>query len=198
VPPTRIVLATANEDKAREIVDIVAEACGRTVVLLPRPAEVPDVEETGETLEENALLKAEALAQATGLPALADDTGLEVDALGGAPGVRSSRYSGEHATYAENVAKLLAELHGVERRGARFRTVAALVVPGDDPLLSEGSVEGEIATEARGGGGFGYDPVFLPAGAGGRTFAEMEAAEKNAWSHRGRAFRAMAALLAAR
>lgn len=192
----RVVLATANADKAREIVAIVAAACGSSVVLLPRPPEVPEVEETGATLEENALLKADALAAATGMPALADDTGLEVDALGGAPGVFSSRYSGEHATYAENVAKLLAELRGTEDRRARFRTVAALSVPGGEPVFAEGAVEGEIAAEARGAGGFGYDPVFVPAGAGGRTFAEMDLAEKNAWSHRGRAFRAMAVKLA--
>lgn len=192
----RVVLATANADKAREIVAIVAAACGDSIVLLPRPPEVPEVEETGETLEENALLKADALAAATGLPALADDTGLEVDALGGVPGVYSSRYSGQHATYAENVAKLLREMSGATDRRARFRTVAALSVPGGEPLLAEGAVEGEIAADARGAGGFGYDPVFVPAGAGGRTFAEMELAEKNAWSHRGRAFRAMAAKLA--
>jgi XTP/dITP diphosphohydrolase len=197
VPVERLVLATANEDKAREIVAIVEAACGSAIVLLPRPPDVPEVEETGETLEENALLKAHALAAAAGLPALADDTGLEVDALGGAPGVFSSRYSGEHATYAENVAKLLREMSGATDRRARFRTVAALSVPGGEPILAEGSVEGEIATEARGAGGFGYDPVFVPAGAGGRTFAEMDLAEKNAWSHRGRAFRAMAAKLAA-
>jgi XTP/dITP diphosphohydrolase len=193
----KVVLATANEDKAREIVAILTGTFGESIALLPRPPEVPEVDETGGTLEENAMLKAAALAAATGLPALADDTGLEVDALGGAPGVHSSRYSGEHATYAANVAKLLREMAGVADRQARFRTVAALVVPGGEPLLAEGAVEGEIAGEARGAGGFGYDPVFVPDEGDGRTFAEMSSDEKHAFSHRGRAFRALAARLGA-
>jgi XTP/dITP diphosphohydrolase len=193
----RVVLATANLDKAAEILEIVAGVLGERWDLVPRPAEVPDVDETGDTLEENALLKASALVAATGLPALADDTGLEVDALGGHPGVHTARYSGEGATYASNVAKLLRELEGVTDRRASFRTVAALVRPGGEgTLVAHGVVEGEIATEARGAGGFGYDPVFVPDGAGGRTFAEMEAGEKHALSHRGRAFRALAALAA--
>jgi XTP/dITP diphosphohydrolase len=193
----RVVLATANRDKAAEIVVIVAEVVGDRWELLPRPDDVPEVEETGETLEENAILKAAALAAATGLPAIADDTGLEVDALGGQPGVRTARYSGEGATYASNVAKLLEELQGVTERRACFRTVAALARPGvSGAVLAHGVVVGEIATEARGAGGFGYDPVFVPAGAGGRTFAEMDADEKNALSHRGRAFRALAAMIA--
>ncbi len=186
----RFVVATANPDKAREIAELMA---GWELVL--RPDSVATVDETGTTLADNALLKARALVAATGLPALADDTGLEVDALGGAPGLYTARYSGEHATYAENVAKLLHELADVApgHRQARFRTVAAAVWPDGREELAEGIVEGAIASEARGGGGFGYDPVFVPDDGGGRTFAEMAAAEKHAISHRGRAFSALAA-----
>lgn len=190
----RVVLATANPDKAQEI----AEILGSAVDLVPRPEDVPDVDETGETLAENALLKARALCVATGLPALADDTGLEVDALGGAPGVRSSRYAGEGATYADNVAKLLAEMAGVpeDRRTARFRTVAVVAFPDGREVVAEGAVEGRITTAPRGAGGFGYDPVFVPdEDPAGRTFAEMPPAEKHALSHRGRAVRALAGAL---
>ena len=194
--PVQLVIATANRDKAAEIEAIMTAACGDRVALRRRPADVPDVEETGETLEQNALLKASALCAATGMAALADDTGLEVAALDGAPGVRSSRYSGEHATYAENVAKLLRELAGRADRAARFRTVAALVFPGGATLVAEGAVEGRIAEQARGAGGFGYDPLFVPEDGDGRTFAEMSPEEKHALSHRGRAFRAVAERLA--
>src|SRR5262249_53401198 len=161
------------------------------------PADVPEVDETGSTLEENARLKAVALTEATGHAALADDTGLEVDALDGAPGVYSSRYSGEHATYADNVAKLLGALEGVpaDRRTARFRTVALVRFPDGRELVAEGAVTGTIASYARGEDGFGYDPVFVPDEGDGRTFAEMTLAEKSAVSHRGRAVRAAAALL---
>ncbi len=186
---TEFVLATANEDKAREIATIL----GRSVTLLPRPEWVADVDETGETLLDNARLKARALAAATGVPAIADDTGLEVDDLGGEPGVRSARYSGESATYADNVAKLLAALEGrPEPRSARFRTVAVAAWPDGREVVAEGVVEGTIATAPRGGGGFGYDPVFVPGGGDSRTFAEMGAEEKNGLSHRGRAFRELA------
>ena len=198
----RLVLASANPDKAREIAGLMASAA-RDVELLPRPPEVPDVVEDGSTLRENARLKARALAAATGEPAVADDTGLEVDALGGAPGVWSARYSGEGATYESNVAKLLAELErvgasGVDRR-ARFRTVALVAWPDGAELAAEGVVEGVIADSPRGTAGFGYDPVFVPLGPGtdGRTFAELSADEKAAVSHRGRAFRALADRLAA-
>lgn len=182
------VLATANDDKAREI----AEILGESVELTPRPATMPDVEETGDTLEENARLKARALVEATGLPAIADDTGLEVDALDGAPGVYSSRYAGPRATYAENVEKLVASLSDVPGpRGARFRTVAIAVWPDGHELLEEGYVRGNIALSPRGSNGFGYDPVFEPEGGGGRTFAEMTPTEKHRFSHRGAAFRAL-------
>lgn len=186
----RLVLASANPDKVREIAAILA---GHE--LLPRPPDVPDVEETGTTLEENARLKAVALVEATGEAAVADDTGLEVSALGGAPGVWSARYAGEDATYADNVTKLVDALEGVDDRRARFRTVALARFPDGRELIAEGVVDGTITSVPRGASGFGYDPVFVPDGADGRTFAEMTAEEKHAVSHRGRAFRALDALL---
>lgn len=189
---TAFVLATANPDKAAEIVAIL----GPGMELHLRPDHVDDVEETGETLLENARLKARALAQATGMPAIADDTGLEVDALGGRPGVRSARFAGEGATYAQNVARLISDLDGVEQpRTARFRTVALVAWPDGRELVAEGFVTGRIAAAALGSAGFGYDPVFVPDEGDGRTFAEMAPEEKNRLSHRGRAFRALAALL---
>jgi XTP/dITP diphosphohydrolase len=190
---TRFVLATANPDKAAEITRILRDA-GAVLELTPRPADVPEIEETGATLEANARLKAVGLAFATGLPAIADDTGLEVDALGGAPGVYSARFAGPEATYADNCNHLLQRLHGVppERRTARFATVALAHWPDGREAAALGTVEGTIAETARGEGGFGYDPVFVPLEGGGRTFAEMTAAEKHAISHRGRAFRTLA------
>jgi XTP/dITP diphosphohydrolase len=198
----RFILATANPDKASEIVAIFASEAGDRVELLERPSQVGDVEETGATLEENARLKARALVEATGLPAIADDTGLEVDALGGAPGVRSSRYSGEGATYDQNVSKLLDELASVGAsacgdRAALFRTVALAAFPGGREVVADGAVRGHIALERRGNKGFGYDPVFVPAGHQ-KTFAEMEPSEKHSLSHRGRAFRALAVGLLSR
>jgi XTP/dITP diphosphohydrolase len=189
----KLVLATANPDKAREITEVLRDA-GLGIELLPRPGDVDEVEEIGDTLEENARLKAVALCAATGLPALADDTGLEVDVLGGAPGVRSARFAGEDVTYADNVHKLLDVLREVPmaERGARFATVAIAHFPDGREIAAMGTVEGAIATEARGDGGFGYDPVFTPDEGDGRTFAEMSAAEKHAVSHRGRAFRTLA------
>jgi XTP/dITP diphosphohydrolase len=199
VPP-RFVLASANPDKVAEITSIFQDAL--EVELLPRPDDVPDVIENGTTLLENARLKARALVVATGLPALADDTGLEVDALGGAPGVYSARYAGEDVTYADNVAKLLNELDASRDRGglrtARFRTVALASFPDGSELWAEGSVEGTIAEVPTGDGGFGYDPVFVPEEGRGRTFANMTADQKHAISHRGRAFRALAAALLVR
>lgn len=186
----RLVLASANPDKAAEIAALLDG-----LEVIPRPAHVAEVEETGETLEDNARLKAQALVAATGQAAVADDTGLEVAALGGAPGVRSARYGGPGATYDDNVAKLLDALEGVADRRARFRTVAMVVFPEGREVMAEGVVDGVITAERRGSGGFGYDPVFAPAGGDGRTFAEMTAAEKNAVSHRGRAFRALAEAL---
>lgn len=193
----RMVLASANRDKAAEIAAILTGELGDALELLARPDDIDDVEETGTTLEENARLKAHALLEATGVPAVADDTGLEVDALGAAPGVYSSRFAGEHATYAENVDKLLAalvEVGAVEqsKRTARFRTVAIACFPGGREVVAHGVVEGTIATARRGSGGFGYDPVFVPDDGAGQTFAEMSPAAKHACSHRGRAFRALA------
>jgi XTP/dITP diphosphohydrolase len=193
-------LASANPDKVSEISVVLGAAL--EVELVPRPAEVPDVVEDGATLLDNARLKARALVQATGKAAVADDTGLEVAALDGAPGVYSARYAGEEATYADNVQKLLRELDSLPSGGgdrrARFRTVALAAFPDGTEMWAEGAVEGSIVTKAHGAGGFGYDPVFAPQGGGGRTFAEMEADEKNAISHRGRAFRALAQKLANR
>lgn len=193
-----VVVATANPDKAAEIRAILAGVPG--LVLVPRPATVPEVEETGDTLVENARLKAVALCDATGLPAISDDTGLEVDALGGAPGVYSARFAGADATYSDNVAKLLGELAALADAGgertARFRSVAFVRFPDGSELWREGAVTGRIATAPRGDRGFGYDPVFVPDGGDGRTFAEMDAAEKHAVSHRAKAFSAMAEALA--
>ena len=197
----RLVLASANPDKVAEITSLLSPVPG--IILLPRPTSVPDVEETGDTLLDNARLKAFALVEATGLAAVADDTGLEVEALGGAPGVYSARYSGEHATYADNVTKLLGELHhhradSVDRRSAKFRTVALVGFPDGSELWAAGEVTGVIAPSPLGHGGFGYDPVFAPDGQGGRTFAQMSPDEKHATSHRGRAFAALASMLADR
>ena len=188
----RLVVASKNPDKVAEVEAVLSEL--GLVGEIVRGLDWPDVDETGETLEENALLKARAVAEATGLPALADDTGLEVDALGGAPGVYAARYSGPEATYATNVAKLLAELGGVADRRAVFRTVIAVVSPDGDEWLAEGVVEGAVSLAPRGDNGFGYDPVFE---VDGRTFAEMTAAEKNSLSHRSRALRAIVSALAA-
>jgi XTP/dITP diphosphohydrolase len=186
----RCVLSTTNTDKAAEIQMIFAGYGG--LELLERPAEIGEIEETGETLLDNARLKALALSESTGQPAIADDTGLEVEALDGAPGVYSARYAGEGVTYADNVAKLLVELDGVEDRRARFTTVAYASFPDGIEVSAVGAVEGTIALEARGQGGFGYDPVFVPDEGDGRSFAEMSPEEKHAISHRGRAFRALA------
>jgi XTP/dITP diphosphohydrolase len=198
--PLRLVLASANPDKAQEIVAVLSGALD--LELIPRPPEVPDVVEDGETLLDNARLKARALVAATGLAAVADDTGLEVAALGGAPGVYSARYAGEDVTYADNVAKLLRELaalpDGGGDRSARFRTVALVAFPDGSEVWAEGVEDGTIAPEERGSAGFGYDPVFVPHDGGGATFAEMSPEAKHAISHRGRAFRSLAVALAAR
>lgn len=196
--PLRLVVASANADKVKEIVAVLSEALD--VELVPRPESVPDVVEDGVTLVENARLKARSLLQATGIAAVADDTGLEVDALGGAPGVYAARYAGEDATYADNVDKLLRELaalgDGGGERSARFTSIAFVAFPDGSEVWAEGVVEGTIAGAPRGDNGFGYDPVFEPDVGGGRTFAEMSAAEKDALSHRGRAFRSLARSLA--
>lgn len=191
----RLVLATNNRDKVREMREAL-DGLPLDILYLgdfPRIGEIP---EEGETLEENALIKSETALRETGLPALADDTGLEVDALGGRPGVYSSRYSGENATYEDNVRKLLMELDGVplERRGATFRTVIAVSFPGENSVVVEGKCKGVIIARPRGKSGFGYDPVFLPDGED-LTFAEMDLSRKNQISHRGLALAAARKLL---
>ena len=194
----RVVLATANPGKQREFQALLAPLGFE--VLLQSELGVVAPDETGDTFEANALLKARHAARCTGLPALADDSGLEVDALGGRPGVRSARYAGEGASDAANNQRLLAELDGVppHQRGARYRCVLAFVRDADDPapLLVEGAWEGRITAAPRGNGGFGYDPLFIPAGHDG-TSAELAPAEKNRLSHRGQALRGLVARLAA-
>jgi XTP/dITP diphosphohydrolase len=187
----RLVLATNNPGKAAEIADVLTG-----VELLPRPDHVPEPPEDADTLLANARIKAKALAEATGEAAVADDTGLEVDALDGAPGVLTARYAGEDVAYEDNWRKLLRELDGVDDRRARWRTIALVRWPDGREIWAEGTCEGTIAPEARGDHGFGYDPVFVPAEGDGRTFAELSRDEKNAVSHRGRAFRALGAALA--
>ena len=188
--PRQVVVASKNQDKIREVEAVLARMEHPWEIV--RGLEWPDVDETEPTLEGNALLKAVAVSEATGLPALADDTGLEVDALDGAPGVHSARFAGPDVSYEENVDRLLADMDGVPDRRARFRTAIAFVVPGSDPLIVDGVIEGMITTERRGDRGFGYDPVFA---VGDRTYGEMTDDEKNEISHRARALRALAAVL---
>jgi XTP/dITP diphosphohydrolase len=190
----QLVCASANPDKVVEIQRLL----DGVVELLPRPAHVADVVEDAGSLLGNARLKAAALCAATGLPAVADDTGLEVEALGGAPGVDAAHYAGEGCSYADNRAKLLAELDGVSDRRADFRTVAIVVWPDGSELHVEGVCPGVITTEEHGEIGFGYDSVFQPDEGGGATFAEMGVEAKNQISHRGRAFRALLIELAQR
>ena len=189
-----LVCASANPDKVAEIQRLL----DGVIDLLPRPADVPEVVEDADSLVGNARLKAAALCAATGMPAVADDTGLEVAALGGAPGVYAARYAGEGCSYADNRAKLLSELTDVSDRRAAFKTVAIVVWPDGSELHVEGVCPGVITTEERGEIGFGYDSVFQPDEGGGATFAEMGIEAKNAISHRGRAFRALLAELAQR
>ncbi len=186
-------MASANPDKVAEISLLMSDVAA----IEPRPPEIPDVVEDADTLEGNARLKARAICEATGLPAIADDTGLEIDHLDGAPGVYTARFAGENATYADNVAKTLAVLKGVPAadRSAKFRTVALLAYPDGSELVAHGVVEGHIATAPAGDGGFGYDPIFIPVDARNQTFAEMNPDAKHAISHRGRAFRALKDLL---
>jgi XTP/dITP diphosphohydrolase len=186
----RVVLATANPGKQREFATLLAPRGFELV--LQSDLGIESIAETGNTFEDNALLKARHAAAASGLPALADDSGLEVDALGGRPGVWSARYAGPGATDEQNNACLLAELEGVadDERTARYRCVLALMRSAADtqPILAQGSWEGRIGFEPVGSGGFGYDPYFIPAGLN-CTAAELSAARKNALSHRGAALR---------
>lgn len=194
----KAVLATKNRGKAFEVARIL-EGSGVEIISLGDYPEVTLPPETGKTMKENALLKARAVSKATGLPALADDSGLEVDYLDGAPGVYSARYSGENATDEENYRKLLRELEGVsqEKRTARFRCVIALVGFDDDEHLFEGVFEGAITDAPRGSYGFGYDPVFLVPGMG-KTSAELTPDEKNKISHRAKALEALKTFLLSR
>ena len=191
----QVVCASANPDKVVEIKAVLAPL---GIEVLPRPDHVGDIVEDAPTLEGNARLKARAICDATDLPALAEDTGLEVDALGGGPGVLSARYAGEDATYADNVMKLLdalSDLPDPEDRLARFRTVVMVCFPDGREITAAGWVDGAITLGPRGHNGFGYDPVFEPIEGDGRTFAELTTEEKNGVSHRARALRALAELL---
>ena len=180
-----LVFATNNKHKIREITDLLDD--NFRILGLADLNITEDIPEEAETLEENALFKARYVHERSGLNVFADDTGLEVTALGGAPGVYSARYAGEGKSFDDNIEKLLGAMQGVDERSARFRTVIALILDGSEYLF-EGTVEGEITRERRGTGGFGYDPVFL-ASSHDRTFAEIPLSEKNTISHRARAMR---------
>jgi len=195
--PPRIALATKNEHKLVEIRRICSDWPIEWITDRDRdPGSFPDVDETGETYLENAALKAGAVADALGTPAVADDSGIEVDALGGRPGPRSARFAGADATDERNLAELIRSIRGIPAAGltARYRCVAAYVAPGGELVSAEGLCEGTLLTRPRGSGGFGYDPIFVPVG-WDRTMAELEPEEKDRISHRGRAFRTLRALL---
>jgi XTP/dITP diphosphohydrolase len=195
--PERIAIASRNAGKLREIEQICGDWPVSWITVRDRPDGWPDVEETGTTYLENALLKARAVAAFTEEAAIADDSGIEVDALGGGPGPRSARYAGEDASDERNLSGLLFALKGVPTSGraARYRCVAAIVLPDGSERWTEGVCDGTLTAKRKGSGGFGYDPIFVPAG-WDLTMAELPAAEKDRISHRGRAFRAMRALLA--
>lgn len=188
----RLVCASANPKKVEEL----ARLLPNWVQLLPRPSHIGDVEESAPTLEGNAIIKAVEIANASEEWAIADDTGLEVVALNGAPGVHSARFAGENSTDAQNRDLLLHQLADVTDRSAKFRTVIALVNSKGEIHLVSGECAGSISHEERGDSGFGYDKLFVPVDGDGRTFAEMNAAEKDAISHRGRALAQLPALLA--
>jgi len=192
MPIPKLVIASANPDKVAEIA-IVLEGLA---VLIPRPKGMPDVIEDGDDLEDNARLKAVAVCEFAGKPSVADDTGLEIDALNGAPGVYSARFAGVDATYQQNVEKVLTDLDGVQmgQRTARFKTVAIVCYPDGRELIANGTVEGHIAQNPSGEKGFGYDPIFVPVEGDGSTFAQM-GEEKHRFSHRGRAFRDLGYML---
>jgi len=192
--PAELALATRNPGKFREILRICADWPVRWVVHGPGDDRWPQVEETGDTYLENALMKARAVAEALRAPALADDSGIEVDALGGAPGPRSARFAGGRATDVANLQLLIDRIRDVPggARTARYRCVAACAWPGSGEVWTEGVCEGSLILERRGTGGFGYDPIFVPADAsGGQTIAELSAEDKDRISHRGQAFRAL-------
>jgi XTP/dITP diphosphohydrolase len=182
-----VVCATANPHKVEEMAAIFSGV----VRLLPRPSDVGDIDETGMTLEDNACLKARVIALHIGAEAMADDTGLEIDALGGEPGVRSARYAGDDANDVANRALVLSRMKDARNRRARFRTVIAVATPTGECTMVVGECVGTIAHDERGTNGFGYDSIFIPDDGDGRTFAEMTADEKNAISHRARALSAL-------
>ena len=187
----QLVCASANPDKVLEIAAIL----DGVVDLLPRPAEVAEVVEDADTLVGNARLKAAAICAETGLPAVSDDTGLFVDAIGGAPGIYAARFAGEDATYADNRAKLLRELGDTDNRAAQFISAVMVVWPDGRELVVEGICPGTIARSELGDRGFGYDAVFIPDEGDGRSFAQMTDDEKNQISHRARALNALLAAL---
>jgi len=189
----RIVFATGNAGKVREMRDMLGSA---VELVLQSDIGLEPVEETGQTFTDNALLKARHAAAASGLPALADDSGIEVDALGGAPGVHSARYAGINASDEDNLSRLLRDMRGIENRAARFQCVLVYVHSKDDPnpLIAKGSWEGSIASGPSGNGGFGYDPIFIDA-ASGICSAEMSFEEKNSLSHRGKALSVLRQML---
>jgi XTP/dITP diphosphohydrolase len=198
--PSELALATRNEGKIREILQICADwpvrwAMAREIEGGPehRAATWPEVQETGQTYLENALLKARAAARGAGVPAVADDSGIEVDALGGEPGLRSARFAGPQATDAQNLRLLIERISDVpdSLRTARYRCVAACAWPGGREVWAEGLCEGRLILEPRGSGGFGYDPIFVPQREPDRTMAELPSQEKNAISHRGGALRSL-------
>ncbi|MEX0992148.1 MAG: RdgB/HAM1 family non-canonical purine NTP pyrophosphatase [Actinomycetota bacterium] len=196
--PVELGIASHNPGKIREIRAICAGWPVRWVTADEDPREWPDVEETGATYLENALLKGHEVARALGIPVVADDSGIEVDALGGAPGPRSARYAGEAATDEQNLQALITAVRGVPRNGrtARYRCVAAMCWPDGRERHAEATVEGILITKPRGEGGFGYDPIFVPEG-WDETMAELPPEQKDRISHRGRAFRALADLVRA-
>jgi len=188
---SQLVIATHNPHKREELLRILQSEMQSNIAILTLDEVHPpigDIEETGLTLEDNALIKALAVHEKTGLPTIADDTGLEVDALNGEPGVFSARYSGENATYASNVTKLLSEMEGKTDRSAKFSTVIAFINDKNEQHLFRGEVAGRIAIAPSGSNGFGYDPLFIPEGQP-KTFAEMTSEEKNSASHRSRALK---------
>jgi len=190
-----IVLATRNRHKVTELVALLS-GLGMTIHTLDEFPDAPDVVEDGDSCEANAVKKARVIAEFTDLPAVADDTGLEVDALGGRPGVYAARYAGESATYEDNCRKLLRELIGIprEQRTARFVTVAAIALPSDGVRVVQGTLDGVIAEEASGTAGFGYDPVFFIPDLG-MTLAQLSMDQKNKISHRAKAFTKMRELM---
>ena len=184
----KFIIATNNKKKLRELA-VILEKLGVSAVSLAEAGVESDVEETGTTFEENSRLKAMAAMEKSGLPAIADDSGLEVDALGGEPGVYSARYAGENNDSEANMRKLLQNLTGKSERSAQFRTVIALIIEGEE-FLFDGIVRGRISEERMGSAGFGYDPIFVPDGHE-ESFAQMAAEQKNAISHRSRAASAL-------